>query len=371
MAYSVAPILTLPLFEGEWTLELARLDGMGEPIYWKTVGPVRIEDYLIVQLGDSYSSGEGAPDRQASGGYWGDTGTGLNETHYAAHRSSNSWGSLVATQIERKSRQASVTYINLAVSGALLQEIPAQLDQMSALVGDRPVDAVFISIGGNDAGFANAIAAYLHREPIDNFPDIPPNLDDIKSALRTGNWTDGAFTDVGSVFVEIFDFANPHGWQNRLGLNRLAGDYADLAAQLTARGVEPGDVYILQYPDPFVADPQDPNAVCPGPVLTNVASVLGRDMEIGRKEQRRARTDLIQPLNQQIAASATAAGWNVIDAEKVMYGHAICQDARMMVRFNESKDQQGDVAGTLHPNKLGYEAIAERTFAVWFRYAGN
>ena len=152
VAYTNEPKLNIQLFEGDWNIELAKVsseDPAGNAIYWKVV-PLTFEDYLIVQIGDSYSSGEGMPEQVgAPYGVWGDDGTvqnfpisdpnyfdcltaddineclqlkafgtGINFEHEIAHRSSYTWGSLAAQEIEMFSPQTSVTYINLAASGA-------------------------------------------------------------------------------------------------------------------------------------------------------------------------------------------------------------------------------------------------------------
>jgi hypothetical protein len=250
-----------------------------------------------------------------------------------------------------------VTYINLAVSGALIADLRPQLDQLSTLVGVRTVDAVLISIGGNDAGFENAIAAYLLHEPVDNFPDLGPPIPVIEQAIRDGDWTPLYFADLYNVLVEALGLNMP-GWKDVRGLNGMERGYEEVASAFAEHGINPAHVYILQYPDPFVADSTDPDAVCPDEVLTAVFSSSPRQLEIGRQEQRSARDSFIVPLNQQIAASAQQAGWNLVKAERVMYGHAICQDDRMVARYRDSLDLQGDKQGTLHPNKSGYEAIA-------------
>src|SRR5205085_1750751 len=143
------------------------IDATASPTYWKS-RDITVEDILIVQLGDSYSSGEGAPDRTAADGYWGDDGTGANGAHAAAHRSSYTWGSVYAQQLQQIGSllNNSVTYVNLAQTGAVINDVDDQLNHMATLIGPRKVDMLLISIGGNDAGLSNAIAAYLVREPV-------------------------------------------------------------------------------------------------------------------------------------------------------------------------------------------------------------
>jgi lysophospholipase L1-like esterase len=357
VGYSDQPKLTIDLFEGQWLVELARLDAAGNAVYWKTAD-LKIEDFLVVQLGDGYASGEGAPDRNTLEGYWGDDGAGNNGEHSTTHRSSNTWGSRVASRLEAANPAASVTFINLAVSGSLIEDLRAQLDQLSSLVGPREVDAILISTGAGDAGFENAIAAYLIHRPMSNLPDFGPGLPEIEQAIQTGDWSDNKFSELSSVLLDLSDI-HVQDWITRSGLSGLNALYEDAALALVENNINPANVYIMQYPDPFVAIPEMPDRVCDGVDFSFLSSILDRQLDIGYFEQIHLREHLINPLNQQIASSADEAGWNLVEAEKVMYGHAICQEESMSVSYEESLKLQGDYKGTLHPNKLGYEAIAE------------
>ena len=359
ITYSNKPELVIGLCEGKWTVEFARTNAVGTPIYWRTLD-FEVHDFLIVQIGDSYSSGEGSPDRDAQSGYWGDDGTGGNGDHRSAHRSSYAWGSVLALQMEETLSYASVTYINFAESGAMFEDIRGQLIDVSNVLYSREIDALLISIGGNDAGFSNAIAAYIAREPIDNLPDFGPDLEDIENAIGSGNWLGGSFTDVGSVALQVFGLLSEDlKWDNRLGLDDIASGYEGLARQFEEFNIDPTKVHILLYPDPFVADPDDPGAVCPDAVLTGIVEDRGRRFEIGRKEQKHARANFMIPLNEEIAAAASKFGWNVIPADKAFYGYGICESDRMVVRHGDSMNNQGDEYGTMHPNEAGHRAIAE------------
>src|SRR5207342_1297577 len=67
----------------------------------------------------------------------------------------------------------SVTFLSVACDGAGVQKgllgvettrdgtaiAPPQLEQVRQVVGGRPIDALLVSVGGNDVGFADVIAA--------------------------------------------------------------------------------------------------------------------------------------------------------------------------------------------------------------------
>lgn len=101
----------------------------------------------VTLLGDSYTAGNGA------GAYTGPVGS---------YRSGNNWGLRYAAELNAQGIHTTVE--NQASSGATTQEV---LDQQIGLV-DPDTDAVFMTIGGNDAGFSETIGACFalgHRHP--------------------------------------------------------------------------------------------------------------------------------------------------------------------------------------------------------------
>ena len=92
-----------------------------------------------------------------------------------------------AIALERSDPHTSVTFVHLACSGAEIvtgvigpyagvepppgaADLPPQIDQALALIGDREVDAVLLSIGGNDAGFGPIVEACVKQEPCNQTP---------------------------------------------------------------------------------------------------------------------------------------------------------------------------------------------------------
>ncbi|SFR93437.1 GDSL-like Lipase/Acylhydrolase family protein [Microbacterium sp. cf046] len=95
------------------------------------------EVYHVVQMGDSYSAGNGAGD------YYGDP---------AAYRSHRSWANLYADWLADQPNLP-VQYVSYAHSGAETSDIlSTQLPQVSA-----DTDLVMFTIGGNDVGFATIV----------------------------------------------------------------------------------------------------------------------------------------------------------------------------------------------------------------------
>ena len=125
--------------------------------------PVQVRDLLVVSVGDSYASGQGNPPFDFGAGYF----------PGPCYRSQASGPSQAAVMLERDDPHTSVTFLSVACDGAEVQEgllgvettrdgtaiAPPQLEQVRQVVGGRPIDALLVSVGGNDVGFADIIAA--------------------------------------------------------------------------------------------------------------------------------------------------------------------------------------------------------------------
>lgn len=124
----------------------------------------------VAVLGDSYSSGEGA------GNYHSDTmgfapEPGIPDSGNLCHRSDRNYGSKLVGQAGT---------VTIACSGAVTSdfysrqksgdvEVRPQLERLRALneSAKRP-DAVLLSVGGNDVGFAGVVSACVTRQFCDN-----------------------------------------------------------------------------------------------------------------------------------------------------------------------------------------------------------
>ena len=169
--------ITTHLAEGPQSVELV-VNGGGRKS--ATTEEVMIKDYLVVSMGDSYSSGEGnptnyvagtedsAPDANGAGwsegGYW---------DYVNCHRSTRSGQANAAIDLEQADPHSSVTFIYLACSGAQVDNgilgikdgnsgIPEQPQAKQAYdltIGKgRKIDALMLGIGGNDIGFVPIVA---------------------------------------------------------------------------------------------------------------------------------------------------------------------------------------------------------------------
>lgn len=294
-----------------------------------------IDDLLIVSLGDSFGSGEGNPDK------------GLKWQSKQCHRSARSGFAKAAARVaaDAADEDRTVTFVHLACSGGLVADpnlsdddamgglldpykgvvskgydvLPSQLDQMEDLLGDRlaHVDAVMISAGGNDIGFATIIK------------DCILNGEACKEGTRD----------------EIFEAK----------LEALHDSYGKLGMELDNLGV--GDnVLIAQYPD-FTRD-DDGKTFC--------QALLGT---FSRTEWKWANGKLTQ-LNDEIAAQASEHGWATVSSHVQRFRkHGYCAKKTWMVSVTKAL-LQANLAAPFHPNAHGQAAYATALYPVLKKTVG-
>ncbi len=317
-------------------------------------------EHLVVSIGDSVASGEGNPDRGASlfgNAAW--QGWGEEDSALRCHRSRGSAPAIAAAEVLDGDEQR---FVSLACSGATIptglrgeyegiepsrddeRERP-QLEVLREIAAEHSIDAVLISIGANDVGFAK-VAAFCanpgggpcqHRmyKPL---PDRP---------------------QAGKVPVSEFVAA---------AIKRLPGAYRELDSDIPA-GIERRRVVIAEYFDPTSAPVGYPEG-------QNCRMFGG----ITPAESRWAQKNLLVPLNAAIAAAADAHRWTLVDAvDERFRGHGLCarERDRWVVTGFDSVFRHGflpppgllfdrqalrrlnaSIKGTLHPNPAGHREIA-------------
>ena len=175
-------------------------------------GIVTVRDYLIVCMGDSFASGEGTPETvytRKNPSVWADGSFNGAQSveHIRAHRSALAWGPQAAMFLENYDPRSSITFLFLAISGATVHEgllgecdpidetfgshkMKPQLEVLKELVGDRPVDQLWLSIGGNDLHFAN-VATVLVVSSSKKDKKYYDYLNRAIEAIKTGKWEEG------------------------------------------------------------------------------------------------------------------------------------------------------------------------------------
>lgn len=343
----------------------------------------RIRDLLIVSLGDSYASGEGNPDAQ---GRDEPLPTPLLRVlagcpmrrdpvwqEPAAHRSWNSGPSFAAgfaqfrgaTSPSTQQVIVAPTFLSFASSGATLANLTsvrqhafqpgAQVAEARSAVGSRPIDAVIISAGGNDAGFSKVLRQ-LPTEGGDTIP-VPPIV-----SLLLG-WR--------LVPAQLLTFLATHdGEQARARgiaaahqlIAGLPAKYAALATEVEEQ-LAPRHVFVTTYPERLFERQDGTSGACElfdiGELDVSAADIRAMD-EAGRH------------LNGTIAGAvrAIAAGserrseWHLVDGVAAAFGrHGYCARDPYVRTAGESCEIQGDLDGAMHPNIAGIRAYAELIYA--------
>ncbi|HEY6310969.1 MAG TPA: hypothetical protein VIY52_09200 [Streptosporangiaceae bacterium] len=279
----------------------------------------------IVAVGDSYASGEG------------DIGSGW--INASCERSAGAAPQRAAEQLNgvRPATFTSFACLNGVIEGGTPAEnllgAGGQLSQVDPS-GTTPVDALTISVGGNDIGFTSILTACM----------VPGN-----SCSTDPNVT-------GELAA---------------GLNNLKYELGDLIGYLNSR-TDIDNVFLTAYPDPTTG----PNGIrcgAPGPY----PGFEGFDF-ITQPDAQWASTSVIAPLNSELQNAVDEANqqsgshpaWHfVAGIASAFYTHGFCTgggspnlttwlNPRYVDTPIDSSTSQGDVLGTLHPNDLGQQVIA-------------
>lgn len=401
---------------------------------------IRVKDLLIVALGDSLATGEGNPETLArwnvperlSGGKvvgspsspprflgrlepptparWADGGPDgdrprttpaanlppANVLHTRAHRSTRSGPAQFAMRLEAEDPHTSVTYVCLASTGARTDDLfvpdqsgqnkalgpgpvlPAQLDELRALLGSRPIDVLVLSIGINDCRSFDLLGELVkqeircidaihlldayptRREWLAATPDLKKFVDPTELGRLAGSDTDAQRQELVHDATLIYDL-DDMAWS---GLRASREQLLRLIREITHDPLlARSDVYVLEYPDPT-------GERC-GATSKAILDDLVPGLRVNRRELALLRERLLRPLNQTLLDAAESQGWSyvsgVFDAFRV---HGYASGDTWFIRAKESEQVQGPrfglagylrgefAPGMLHPNPHGHQVIA-------------
>ncbi|MGI9657594.1 MAG: hypothetical protein ACR2OD_01700, partial [Gaiellaceae bacterium] len=324
--------------EGQFTLRLALQTGKGAKRKVHRGTPkVVVQDWLIVGIGDSNGSGEGAPDIANS------TTRVVRWQEKHCHRSANSYQALTARAIERGDKRTSVTFMHLACSGAAIESgvlgtyngitgrkrFAPQIQAMQNRAKGREIDAVIVSIGVNDLGFG-ALVKFCIETP--NCPAQPfPNADSPQTLAQV-------MQQRLASLINVSDF----------GVND--GLYDRLARAFKLAKIPPRRVFITEYFD----STQNAQGTC-NPLIEVFLPdiVIGEGLFDGAEAQW-ASDSVLGPLNTAVHAAAEKHGWRLAFGSEVEYrSHGYCSTDSWIVGLTESIALQGNGEGTLHSTLRG------------------
>jgi hypothetical protein len=120
-------------------------------------------------------------------------------------------------------------------------------------------------------------------------------------------------------------------------------------------------VYVTEYFDPTRDDDGD---FCgrDGDARDSTEEILGG---VWADEAEWAATTVLSRLNYEVKSAADRFGWNYVDGISTEFRtHGYCAPDHWIVKFRESRANQHDRFGTMHPNRLGQTVYARRLESV-------
>ncbi len=319
--------------EGDYTVTLnATLASGARTIYERKI---RVQDLLIVSIGDSAASGEGNP-----------------PFHFPqCNRTNVAMAGNAARRIEERDPHTSVTFAHFACSGAEITEgltgpyagvnpvkdrvLRPQLQSVAAAVGDREIDALHISIGINDIQFGKLVTFCIDKSRCFSRPyrnEGKPKKDDPPLRRVLAN-----------------------------NLKRLPPRYSNLSRTLKSwkghRLPSLARAFITEYPDPT----RDERGAFCKTIAANRAPGTGAG-KIDRAEARQFYGQMIVPLNGRVHDAASTHGWTYVGGiASAFRRHGYCA-RNTWVRPIVRQLLVRDLKGTLHPNLVGHTEIGGRIY---------
>ena len=285
------------------------------------VAQVAVQNFLIASVGDSLASGEGLENYSGN---------------IICDDSTLAYPVKVAEEIKDSDPRSSVTFIQLACSGATLdpanarsvlgaaaapESILDQLKDLEYLIKDRKVDALLIDGGINDVGFVSFI------------------LQCVLQVRCQGS-------SVGKDLPEAIDRVNP---AMSLVFDELHYGFAD--DQLAYR-----DIYWLAYPDPFH---NETGQLCPVMIENPVASSLdkverGFENINGEDEVTWWETHFMDTLTHLIGGYLHSVNYIVPTG---FLTHGYCSTSSWFTHISDVKEGRSNYSGIFHPNSAGEEYL--------------
>jgi hypothetical protein len=211
----------------------------------------------------------------------------------------------------------------------------AQVDQMTSIVGNRRIDGLVMSIGGNDAGFVDVVSRLVAADP------TQPNY----QGILAGIWDDAR--DYRTALIDTL--------------------YPQLRDRLASYDI--GQIFLTEYPDPT----RDATGNTAFQILHDIADGL----EVDRNELNQVRDRVMVPLAQAMYAFARRNGWayvNDVAGAFATHGYGdwfrTASDSALLQgpvwnRNTISSQEKANTTGTLHPTAEGQDVYRTRAGAAW------
>lgn len=305
------------------------------------------------------------------------------------HRSARSGQVEAARLLEEGDPHSSVTFVHLACSGATIArglvgsyggqepgsdpELPAQAAQAHDLSQGREIDALVVSIGGNDVGFADVIGSCVVNEPCFESTATDPAFDALVAETCDPLWPlDGVCAEAFAALRSRVE--GKPGDASELffpALEDLPGEYDALAERMDREGWSTGraPLHLTAYPRITTREPRDgsPGVELCGYDPTAPAAEQAQNLPgVTAPEILWADTLVAPQLQAAMARSAGEHGWHFVDAHVATFDrHGYCADENWIVRMQESLRDQArpaepiaSITGAVHPSPQGQQAYA-------------
>ncbi|MDP9486615.1 MAG: SGNH/GDSL hydrolase family protein [Actinomycetota bacterium] len=341
-----------------------------------------LRDFLIASIGDSFASGQGNPDLpgRARFPFQCDAATLSQRIDMRismrqdpvwlepeASRSLRSGPALAADSLQRKSLHSDgavvddlITFVSFARSGAeifdgLLRPQgrdgdfigSGQTEEMRRTVSARAVDALLISIGGNDAGFAGVLKDLVAKD---------------FSIWQIGNDAAGREEVIRRTERRLgVGLMPPNRGEVEIAFDALGNEIDALRQQIPIR-----EIYITGYPTGLFETRNEQ-----GQISTRVCGIFsGPDLDITPADAREI-SRMGGLLNDLIRRKAQEFGWHFVDVAEDFRGRGYCAPEVCWVGAEESCNKQGNFEGTMHPNARGHAIYGLRLAEILRRLTIN
>ncbi|MES2353427.1 MAG: hypothetical protein V4568_03315 [Pseudomonadota bacterium] len=361
---------------------------------------IELKDYLVVSMGDSYSSGEGNPTFPVGDLAMNSRFRSPENLWYYPNKHLSVYSAHVqaALMLERSDPHSSVTFLSVAQSGATIKNIisepqhpryfnavddvvKALCDQSGDCTNSRKIDYLIFGVGGNDIGFGSIINACAVPNKILNIDvtglptcDVLASTEIVPVKCDQNGCIKGHLDRIYCYEDNVEDCPPlPQGRTPYVGLSieikllledLKTNGYPSLDRAIRSRLPLAANAKLLipEYPDPLIKNQAGQtcdnldfkNAICGDPRNT----CLLPSGNINFREVAWAHRVVFEPLN-QILRDTTSLGWTpVTGIAEEGKGHAYCNSSNFTVTYLESWTTQDDLFGTLHPNRGGQEIIS-------------
>jgi hypothetical protein len=304
-------------------------------------------------------------------------------------------------RLEAEDPHTSVTFVCLAATGARTENLfrpyrpdqnralgagpalPAQLDELHAIAGSRCADILILAIGMNDSHTLKLLGDLLRREIacVDPLRVLAayPTRDDWEAARRADILALVDPTQLPRLkrlspddrcvlFAQDADLIYDVAEGASAGLAAVRNQLERLTRAIAMDPLfAKAEVCLLEYPDPS----GDADGATAEAILGELVPVF----RLNRRELELARERLLQPLNRTIREAADRQGWTYVGGiVEAFRNHGYAARGSWIVNAKEAETLQGPristagylrgeiSPGTLHPNRRGHEAIADRLY---------